>query len=141
MTADITALKSTPEALLIASGASPAKRADIFIESSPDALDETQFATQRDLAVTLLKRETKMRRRVERALRRTEDGSSGICLGCDEPISAKAATGRAVGSSVWFAREHSMRSGGRDARMPEQERLTSASAGGVGDSQAISPFL
>ena len=88
MTADITALKSTPEALLIASGASPAKRADIFIESSPDALDETQFATQRDLAVTLLNRETKMRRRVERALQRTEDGGYGICLGC-EPISAK----------------------------------------------------
>src|SRR5215472_5414786 len=89
MTADITALKSTPEALLIASGTSAAKRTDIFIESSPGALDETQFATQRDLAVTLLNRETKMRRRVERALQRTEDGSYGICLGCDEPISAK----------------------------------------------------
>ena len=89
MSVDVTDLKGTLEALLIASRTSAEKRADIFIESSPDALDQTQFAAQRDLAATLLNRETKMYRRVQRALQRIEDGSYGICLACDEPISAK----------------------------------------------------
>ena len=70
-------------------GALAGKRADIHIEPTADSLDQTQSAAQRDLAVSLLNRETKTYRRVERALQRIEDGTYGVCLACDEPISAK----------------------------------------------------
>src|SRR3954452_10517432 len=68
---------------------SAGNRADIIIEQTADALDQTQSATQRALAVSLLNRETTMYRRVERALQRIEDGTYGVCISCDEPISAK----------------------------------------------------
>lgn len=48
-----------------------------------------QSAAQRDLAVSLLNRGAKTYRSVESALRRIEDGTYGVCLSCDEPISAK----------------------------------------------------
>jgi RNA polymerase-binding transcription factor DksA len=54
------------------------KRADIIIEQTPDALDQVQFATERDLAVTLLNRDCKMSRRVQQALGRMEDGRYGL---------------------------------------------------------------
>jgi hypothetical protein len=47
-------------------------RADIVIQQSPDSLDQTQFAAERDLAVSLLNRETQMSRRIQAALRRME---------------------------------------------------------------------
>ena len=65
------------------------KRGDIVIQHSADALDQTQFATERDLVVTLLNRDTVMSRRVKAALGRMEDGTYGICLACEDSISAK----------------------------------------------------
>jgi hypothetical protein len=41
------------------------KRGDIVIQQSADALDQTQFAAERDLVVTLLNRHTEMSRRVK----------------------------------------------------------------------------
>src|ERR1019366_1047945 len=46
-------------------------------------------STERDLAVSLLNRDTQMSRRVKGALRRMEDGTYGTCLACEEPISVK----------------------------------------------------
>jgi DnaK suppressor protein len=65
------------------------KRADIVIQQSADDLDQTQFATERDLTVSLLNRDSQMSRRVKGALRRMEDGTYGTCLACEEPISVK----------------------------------------------------
>ena len=65
------------------------KRGDIVIQHSADALDQTQFATERDLVVTLLNRDTVMSRRVKAALGRMEDGTYGICLTCEDSISVK----------------------------------------------------
>src|SRR5690242_9397034 len=65
------------------------KRGDIAIQQSADALDQTQFAAERDLVVTLLNRDTQISRRLNGALARMEDGSYGLCLSCDEPISVK----------------------------------------------------
>jgi DnaK suppressor protein len=64
-------------------------RSDIVIEQTADALDQTQSATQRDLAVSLLNREATTHRQVERALRRMEQGTYGLCLGCEKPIRVK----------------------------------------------------
>ena len=65
------------------------KRQDIVIQQSPDDLDQTQFASERDLVVSLLNRESEMSRRVQGALRRMDDGMYGVCLACEEPIREK----------------------------------------------------
>ena len=82
-------LKATLETKLATIATGSDKRADLVIQQSPDDLDQTQFATERDLAVSLLNRDTQMSRRVKGALRRMEDGTYGTCLACEEPISVK----------------------------------------------------
>jgi DnaK suppressor protein len=64
-------------------------RDGITIEKSPDALDEVQNATERELAIRNLDRESNLLRNVRSALARLEDGSYGICLHCEEDISPK----------------------------------------------------
>ena len=64
-------------------------RDGIVIEKSADALDEVQHAAERDLAIRNLDRESSLLRNVRSALRRTEDGSFGICVNCEEEISPK----------------------------------------------------
>lgn len=64
-------------------------RDGIAIEKSPDALDEVQHATERELAIRNLDRESNLLRNVRAALRRIEDGSFGVCLHCEEDISPK----------------------------------------------------
>ena len=64
-------------------------REGIAIEKSPDAFDEVQHATERELAIRNLDRESNRLRNVRGALRRIEDGSFGVCLHCEEDISPK----------------------------------------------------
>lgn len=64
-------------------------REGIAIEKSPDALDEVQHASERELAIRNLDRETQLLRQVRGALRRMNEGSYGVCLHCDEDISPK----------------------------------------------------
>lgn len=64
-------------------------RDGIAIEKSADALDEVQHASERELAIRNLDRESNLLRNVRSALRRMEDGSFGICLHCEEEISPK----------------------------------------------------
>ncbi|MBV8866037.1 MAG: TraR/DksA family transcriptional regulator [Acidobacteriaceae bacterium] len=61
----------------------------ITIEKSADALDEVQHASERELAIRNLDRESNLLRNVRLALQRIEDGSFGICLHCEEEISPK----------------------------------------------------
>jgi DnaK suppressor protein len=61
----------------------------IAIEKSADALDEVQHASERELAIRNLDRESNLLRSVRLALRRIEDGSFGTCLHCEEEISPK----------------------------------------------------
>ena len=64
-------------------------RDGIAIEKSPDAFDEVQHATERELAIRNLDRESNLLRSVRASLRRIEDGSFGVCLHCEEDISSK----------------------------------------------------
>jgi DnaK suppressor protein len=64
-------------------------REGIAIEKSPDALDEVQHASERELAIRNLDRETQLLRQVRGALRRMNEGSYGVCLHCDEDILPK----------------------------------------------------
>ncbi|MBX5495567.1 MAG: TraR/DksA family transcriptional regulator [Bryobacteraceae bacterium] len=64
-------------------------REGIAIEKTPDALDEVQLAGERELAIRNLDRESNLLRNVRAALRRIEEGTYGICVHCEEEISAK----------------------------------------------------
>ena len=64
-------------------------REGIVIEKSPDALDEVQHATERELAIRNLDRESHLLRNVRGALQRMAEGSFGVCMHCEEPISPK----------------------------------------------------
>lgn len=61
----------------------------ITIEKSADALDEVQHASERELAIRNLDRESNLLRNVRSALRRINDGTFGVCLHCEEDISPK----------------------------------------------------
>jgi DnaK suppressor protein len=64
-------------------------RDGIAIEKSADQMDETQFATERDLAIRNVDRDSGLLRDVKDALRRIHDGSFGACLECESAISPK----------------------------------------------------
>ena len=64
-------------------------REGIAIKTSPDALDEVQQATERELAIGNLVRDSNLLRNVRRALRDIEEGGFGVCLHCEEDISPK----------------------------------------------------
>ncbi len=64
-------------------------RDGIAIEKCPDAFDEVQYATERELAIRNLDRDSNLLRNVRAALGRIEAGSFGVCLHCEEDISPK----------------------------------------------------
>jgi DnaK suppressor protein len=65
------------------------KNGDIAIEKSADQMDEIQRATERELAIRKLDRESDLLRNVRAALRRIQDGSFGICVQCESTISPR----------------------------------------------------
>jgi DnaK suppressor protein len=64
-------------------------RDGIAIEKSADQMDEIQFATERDLAIRNVDRESNLLRDVKDALRRINEGSFGTCMECESAISPK----------------------------------------------------
>lgn len=64
-------------------------RDGIAIEQCPDSLDQVQHATERELAIRSLDRDSNLLRNVRAALDRIEEGSFGLCLHCEEEISPK----------------------------------------------------
>jgi DnaK suppressor protein len=64
-------------------------RDGIAIEKSADQMDEIQYATERDLAIRNVDRDSTLLREVKAALQRIHDGSFGICVDCEEAISPK----------------------------------------------------
>ncbi len=65
------------------------KRDGIAIEKSADQMDEIQYATERDMAIRNVDRESTLWRDVKEALRRIHEGSFGTCLDCESAISPK----------------------------------------------------
>lgn len=64
-------------------------RDGIAIEKSADQMDEIQYASERDLAIRNVDRESRLLRQVKAALRRIHDGSFGTCLECESAITPK----------------------------------------------------
>jgi len=65
------------------------KRDGIVIEKSADQMDEIQYATERDLAIRNVDRESNLLRDVKDALRRIHEGSFGTCMECETAINPK----------------------------------------------------
>jgi DnaK suppressor protein len=64
-------------------------RDGIAIEKCPDALDEVQHATERELVIRNLDRDSNLLRNVRGALRLIAKGNFGVCRQCEEDISPK----------------------------------------------------
>jgi len=62
---------------------------DIAIETSADQMDQIQYASERDLAIRNVDRDSGLLRQVKASLRRIHDSSFGVCVECDEAISPK----------------------------------------------------
>ncbi len=65
------------------------RRDGIAIEKSADQMDEIQYASERDLAIRSVDRESTLLRQVRAALRRIHDGSFGTCIECESAISPR----------------------------------------------------
>jgi len=65
------------------------KRDGIAIEKSADQMDEIQYASERDLVIRNVDRESNLLQQVKAALRRIQDGSFGTCIECESAISAR----------------------------------------------------
>jgi DnaK suppressor protein len=64
-------------------------REALAIESSPDELDRIQHASERDYAMGNLERNSERLREVRSALDRMDEGTFGICAGCEGTINPK----------------------------------------------------
>jgi DnaK suppressor protein len=64
-------------------------RDGIAIEKSADQMDEIQYASERELAIRNVDRESHLLRQVKAALGRVHDGSFGICAECESAISPR----------------------------------------------------
>ena len=64
-------------------------RDGIAIEKSADQMDEIQYASERDLAIRNVDRESGLLREVKAALRRVHGGTFGVCIDCELSISPK----------------------------------------------------
>jgi len=73
------------EAIVSQSG----RREGIWIVQSNEQIEAVQLAGQREIAALALEREAESLMQVGEALKRIDDGEFGICVDCEEPISAK----------------------------------------------------
>jgi DnaK suppressor protein len=64
-------------------------RETLAIDTSSDELDKVQHATNRDMAIDNIERQSDRLHEVQSALRRIGTGTFGVCLGCEEHISLK----------------------------------------------------
>jgi DnaK suppressor protein len=64
-------------------------RDGILIDKSPDALDEVQEATERELAIRNLHAEFNLLRNIRAALSRLHERTYSICQFCQDAISSK----------------------------------------------------
>ena len=69
------------------------------LRGAQDQMDEIQYASERDLAIRNVDRESALLRNVKAALRRIQDGSFGTCIECERAISP-----RRLGALPWASR-------------------------------------
>jgi DnaK suppressor protein len=65
------------------------ERGGMAIERSADPMDEIQSASEREIAIGSVDRESTLLRDVKAALLRRQNGSFGACIECESEIGAK----------------------------------------------------
>jgi DnaK suppressor protein len=65
-------------------------------ENFPDPTDRASLEAERNFLLRIRDRESKLIRKVKKALARIENGTFGVCEGCGEDISAKRLKARPV---------------------------------------------
>jgi DnaK suppressor protein len=65
------------------------QRDGIEIQKSADQMDEIQYASERDLAIRNVDRDSSLLREVKAALQRIREGSFGSCVDCESAIGPK----------------------------------------------------
>jgi DnaK suppressor protein len=85
----------------------------IAVSSSADTTDQIQHASERDMAIGNLERESIRLREVRSALRRIHLGTFGICLDCEEQIGIKRLNALPWTTSCLACRESMDRNGTR----------------------------
>lgn len=85
---EIESLRDVLKSIVVCDGPSYA-RDDIAIEVSADAIDQVSAAARREVAAHQLNLSARRLGDAMAALRRIQEGTYGMCLGCDSPISAK----------------------------------------------------
>ena len=100
-------------------------RDGIAIEKSADQMDEIQYASERDLAIRNVDRESTLLRDVRAALGRIHDGSFGTCIECDWSISPKR-----LAAAPWASRciecQEAADRGGQEATGTSEGRARAA---------------
>lgn len=64
-------------------------REALAMQPSPDELDRIQLASERDIAISNLERDSSRLREVRAALRRIDAGTFGSCVECEVTINPK----------------------------------------------------
>jgi DnaK suppressor protein len=65
------------------------RRDGIEIQKSADQMDEIQYATERDLAISNVDRDSSLLRQVKAALLRIREDAFGSCVECESAIGPK----------------------------------------------------
>jgi DnaK suppressor protein len=80
-------------------------REALAIQTSPNALDRIQDASERDMAIGNIERDSSRLREVRVALRRIDAGTFGSCIECEADINPKRLAAIAWASSFIVCQE------------------------------------
>jgi DnaK suppressor protein len=86
---ELNAFRKTLETRQADLGKGKGNREALAIQTSPDELDRIQHASERDLAIGNLERDSGRLREVQIALRRIDAGTFGSCVECEVTINPK----------------------------------------------------
>ena len=86
---EVSAIRRALETRQAEIGSAGSDREALAIDTSPDEMDRIQYASDRDYAVSNLERNASRLRELRAALLRIASGTFGICVNCEENISAK----------------------------------------------------
>ena len=86
---EINAFRSILENRQTELGKGSVDREALAIETSPDELDRIQHASDRDMAIGNLERDSSRLSAVRAGLRRIDTGTFGLCISCEENINPK----------------------------------------------------
>ena len=89
MTNNHLSVRNTLESKLKEAVPTRGMRDSIHIHQVADAVDMTQQAAEREMAVHKLDRDSALIRQLRSAIERLDDGAYGICLKCEEDIAPK----------------------------------------------------